>query len=144
MRYKKKKAVRLRGSTTHGWGAKKKHRGAGHRGGRGNAGSGKRADQKKPSIWKEHYFGQIGFHSIKEKGQAVNLQYLEEKTDSLIAVGIMRKEGDFFAIDTERIGCDKLLSKGTVTRKYKIKCKAATEQAVEKVKKMGGEVITSG
>ncbi|MBT7062960.1 50S ribosomal protein L15, partial [Candidatus Woesearchaeota archaeon] len=32
---KQKKSVKQRGSRTHGWGAGKKHRGAGHRGGRG-------------------------------------------------------------------------------------------------------------
>ena len=41
---KRKKNSRQRGEWTHGWGAKKKHRGAGHRGGRGNAGSGKRGE----------------------------------------------------------------------------------------------------
>ena len=50
---RRKKVVKQRGSHTHGWGSKKKHRGAGNRGGRGMAGSGKRADQRKPSILKE-------------------------------------------------------------------------------------------
>ena len=53
---KRKKNSRQRGSHTHGWGAMKKHRGAGNRGGRGAAGSGKRADSKKPSIWTGPYF----------------------------------------------------------------------------------------
>src|SRR3989338_2045713 len=47
---KQKKVVRYRGSHTHGGGAKKKRRGAGNRGGRGMAGSGKRAGQIKPTI----------------------------------------------------------------------------------------------
>ena len=50
MQNKVKKVRKFRGSHTHGYGSKKKHRGAGSRGGRGMAGSGKRADQKKPSI----------------------------------------------------------------------------------------------
>ena len=61
---KRKKVVKYRGSHTHGGGAKKKRRGAGHRGGRGMAGSGKRADQKKPTILKLYgnsYFGKKGF-----------------------------------------------------------------------------------
>ena len=48
----RKKNTRQRGSKTHGCGSMKKRRGAGHRGGRGAAGSGKRGDCKKPSIWK--------------------------------------------------------------------------------------------
>ena len=50
---KRKKNVRQRGHKTHGWGEKKKHRGKGHQGGAGMAGTGKRADSKKPSIWKD-------------------------------------------------------------------------------------------
>ena len=49
---KRKKNSRMRGNTTHGYGSMKKNRGAGNRGGRGMAGSGKRADQKKPTILK--------------------------------------------------------------------------------------------
>ena len=49
---KRKKNTRMRGGTTHGYGSMKKNRGAGNRGGRGNAGSGKRADSKKPKIYK--------------------------------------------------------------------------------------------
>ena len=57
---KRKKATRFRAKTTHGYGSMKKNRGAGNRGGRGMAGSGKRADQKKPTILKlygNEYFG---------------------------------------------------------------------------------------
>ncbi len=48
-----KKNKRQRGLSSHGWGHKKKHRGAGNRGGKGMAGTGKRADTKKPSIINE-------------------------------------------------------------------------------------------
>ena len=51
---KTKKAKGLRGSKTHGWGAKKKHMGSGHRGGFGMAGTGKRADQKKTLMIKKY------------------------------------------------------------------------------------------
>ena len=70
MKSKRKKVNKYRGSQTHGGGAKKKRRGAGNRGGRGMAGSGKRADQKKPSILKEYgnrYFGKRGFRSKNKK-----------------------------------------------------------------------------
>ena len=42
---KTKKVGKYRGSKTHGGGHMKKRRGAGNRGGRGMAGTGKRADQ---------------------------------------------------------------------------------------------------
>src|SRR3989338_2684643 len=80
---KRKKNTRQRGKTTHGWGARKKHRGAGNRGGRGMAGSGKRADQKKPSILKEYgntYFGKFGFkipQKIKKQIKEINISTIE-------------------------------------------------------------------
>ena len=49
---KRKKNTRMRAHTTHGWGSMKKRRGAGNRGGRGMAGTGKRAAQKKQTILK--------------------------------------------------------------------------------------------
>ena len=71
---KRKKNTRMRGNTTHGWGSMKKRRGAGNRGGRGNAGTGKRADQKKPTILKLYgnsYFGKHGFKNQRRVGKKV-------------------------------------------------------------------------
>ena len=44
-RKEKRKSNKMRARTTHGWGSMKKHRGAGNRGGRGNAGSTKQRAQ---------------------------------------------------------------------------------------------------
>ena len=68
---KSKKKLKYRGSKTHGCGSMKKRRGAGHRGGRGAAGSGKRGDAKKPSIWGGTYFGKHGFHSRFKKPNTI-------------------------------------------------------------------------
>lgn len=80
---KRKKSERYRGSQTHGGGAKKKRRGAGNRGGRGMAGSGKRADQKKPTILKNYgnsYFGKRGFSSKSKKViKPITIQTIETK-----------------------------------------------------------------
>ena len=138
---KRKKVSRMRGSMTHGWGAKKKHRGAGNRGGKGMAGSGKRSDSKKPSIWKEKYFGKYGFVSknttdIKE----VNINYLEENIFKF-PNEIINKENGLFSIDLKKLGFNKLLSTGKVTNKYKIKVTYASKKAIEKIKSNGGEVI---
>ncbi|MDP1728874.1 MAG: 50S ribosomal protein L15, partial [archaeon] len=79
--HKRQKSSRMRGAkTTHGFGAKKKHRGSGNRGGFGMAGSGKRADQKKPTIFKLYgssYFGKHGFTSHTTiKVKAINVGML--------------------------------------------------------------------
>ena len=142
---KRKKSVRYRGETTHGCGSMKKRRGAGNRGGRGMAGSGKKADQKKPCIWKDKkYFGKHGF---KKKGMKIditeiNIMLLEEKIASLEKAGKVSKESDVYVIDLEKLGYNKLLGGGKPSKKLKITVPYASKGAIEKVKGAGGEVIT--
>lgn len=142
---KRKKSSRQRGGTTHGWGSMKKHRGAGNRGGRGMAGSGKKADQLKPSLWKnKKYFGKYGFKKkgIKIEISPINILLLEEKIASLEAAGKVSKENDVYVVDLEKIGYNKLLGSGKATKKFKITVPYASKGAVEKIKSAGGEVIT--
>lgn len=132
---KRTKFSRQRASHTHGYGGKKKHRGAGSRGGRGLAGTGKRGDQKKPSFWKDKkYFGKYGFKKkgIKKDIKAVNLDYIEENINLFLKEGI---------VDLKQLGYNKLLGRGNVKSKLKIKVESASAKAIEKVKKTGGEVI---
>lgn len=139
---KRKKVVKYRGSKTHGGGSMKKRRGAGNRGGRGAAGSGKRADTKKPSIWKEKYFGKHGFKSKSAKSiNPTNIEYLEANIHKLVSKEQASKENDFFSVDLEKVGFNKLLGTGKVTNKYKVKVSYASENAIEKIKSNGGEVI---
>ena len=140
---KRKKNTRFRGHTTHGWGSMKKHRGKGHQGGAGMAGSGKRADSKKPSIWKERYFGKFGFVSKtpKVKIKAVNISFIEQHADRLISGNLITKENGFYEVELEKLGFNKLLGDGGVSMKFKIKAPYASKTAIEKVKEAGGEVI---
>ncbi|MDP3765080.1 MAG: uL15 family ribosomal protein [Nanoarchaeota archaeon] len=141
---KRKKNTRQRGHKTHGWGAKKKHRGKGHQGGAGMAGTGKRADSKKPSIWKDlDYFGKHGFVSKtpKVKIDAVNISYIEEHFDKLLSRNLVKKENGFYFIELDKLGFNKLLGDGRVSMKFKIKTPYASRIAIEKVKEAGGEVI---
>jgi len=141
---KKKKVIKYRGSKTHGCGSMKKRRGAGNRGGRGNAGTGKRGDCKKPVIWKNtKYFGVHGFKNSKNTHESVNLCYLENSADTLFSKGMIKKEGEYYIVDLDSLGYSKLLSKGVITKKFKIKCDSATAKAMEKVKNLGGTVIVS-
>ena len=109
--HKRKKLIRQRGSKTHGWGAMKKHRGAGNRGGRGMAGSGKRADQMKTWIIKKYgldnYFGKHGFNipkKIKQIDNTINIKDLPNKDE----------------INLTEMGYTKLLSKGNINKKIKV------------------------
>lgn len=139
----RKKNTRQRGSKTHGWGAKKKHRGQGHRGGRGMAGTGKRADTKKPSYWKERYFGKQGFVSKtpKVKINPINISFIEQHIYKFLSKDLIKKEDSFYSLELEKLGFNKLLGDGRVSMKFRIKTPYASKTAIEKVKQAGGEVI---
>ena len=137
-----KKIVRRRGSHTHGWGSMKKHRGAGNRGGRGLAGTGKRGDAKKPSVWKKVWFGKHGFvNATNKKIVVMNIQQLEQQLEQLVEKKVAVQEGEVFTIDLSKMGVHKLLGDGTITKKMKIKASFASQKATERIKKAGGEVI---
>lgn len=141
---KRKKNTRQRGHKTHGWGSKKKHRGKGHHGGAGMAGTGKRADSKKPSIWKdENYFGKHGFISKtpKVKINAVNIGFIEQHLNRFLSQNLIKKEDGSYSFELENLGFNKLLGDGKISMKFKIKTPYASKTAIEKVKEAGGEVI---
>ncbi len=144
--HKRKKNVRQRGSKTHGWGAMKKHRGAGNRGGRGMAGTGKRADTIKPSIWKKPYFGRRGFYNPASKLKSVGvitIKDIEDKIDCWKKKGLIREEKDTIVIELSKLGFAKLLSTGKVTKKLKIIVSYTSKNALKKIKEGGGEVVIS-
>lgn len=123
---KRKKNTRHRGSHTASRGAKKKARGSGHRGGVGNAGSGKRGDQKKDLI--NHPFGKD--KTLRKKVvrdlKTINLRQIQESFDT-------KKE--------VILNGYKILSAGEVKTKLQIKADAASKSAIDKVKKAGGDII---
>tara|TARA_Y100000034_G_scaffold48941_1_gene60517 strand:+ start:128 stop:589 length:462 start_codon:yes stop_codon:yes gene_type:complete len=142
---KDKKAKKYRGSHTHGGGSKKKRRGAGNRGGRGMAGSGKRADQKKPSIIKKYgntYFGKKGFSSKRNAKitKAINIQTIENKLYNWLKKGTLKKENDMINIDLKKMGYNKLLGSGKIKNKFNIEVEYASKRAIEKIEKSGGKI----
>lgn len=145
--YKKRKNKKMRAETTHGYGAMKKHRGAGNRGGKGMAGSGKRADQKKPSIIKQFglstYFGKRGFkrpQGIKADVTVTNLDFLDAHLEQYLAKGQVTKEGDSFVVDLEKLGFQKLLGRGKLTHKIKISAPSLSASAIKKIEEAGGQI----
>lgn len=142
---KRKKNVRQRGTHTHGWGSKKKHRGAGNRGGRGMAGTGKRADHKKSKIinlYGNTYFGKKGFTSKSgKKIKAINLKILEQKLDNYISKGLIKKENDTYILNTKDLGYNKVLANGKLTKKFKITSDSFSKKAITRIQEAGGEII---
>ena len=115
---------------THGRG-KKAGRGAGLRGGRGNAGLMKHRHTYMTKYMPDH-FGRRGFkrpQSVVKKDKTINVGQLEE---------VFPGKND---IDLEKEGFDKLLGGGSLNKKMKVKVNSASEKAVEKIKGKGGEII---
>ena len=87
---KQKKSKRQRGNTTYGHGARKKWKGSGHKGGKGMAGTGKRADHKKTLIIKLYgnkYFGKQGITSKgtkKDIRKRMNIDFVEKNYEMLV------------------------------------------------------------
>ncbi len=139
--HRRKKVTKYRGHVTHGGGSRKKRRGAGSRGGRGNAGTGKRAGHKKFSVG--NILGREGFVPRRTvvKVKAINLSYFtSERLDQLVASGKAEKEGKLIVIDLNKLGYNKLLGTGRVPAHLKFIVSQSSAQAAKKVKEAGGEV----
>jgi large subunit ribosomal protein L15 len=124
---KRKKQTRMHGTHTHKRGFKKKARGKGHRGGVGNAGTGKKADQKKTKVTKLYggnYFGKSKTWRkiLPVRLEVINLSDLSKKLNA-------RKE-----IVLENY---KILGNGSLTQKVKIKAHSASNSAIAKIKSSG-------
>jgi large subunit ribosomal protein L15 len=138
--HKRTKSSRMQGHKrgTHGWGSRKSHRKSGHRGGKGLAGTGKRADHKKTlilNLYGNKYFGKQGVTSrgtAKDTRKRINLGTIEKNLQSF-----GKKVGDKWEINLLDY---KILGTGEVKNKLVIKCLEASKSAVEKVKKAGGEI----
>ncbi|MBI4451743.1 uL15 family ribosomal protein [Candidatus Woesearchaeota archaeon] len=139
MLHKRKRVTRLRGSRNHGWG--RMHRNSGQRGGAGNAGSGKRADAKKPS-YADRAFGKHGF---KQKGptsasECITLRDIEDRATHWVASKQAKTEQGKTAINLTALGYTKLLATGKLTKPFLLTISSAAPAAVEKVKAAGGDV----
>jgi large subunit ribosomal protein L15 len=139
--HKRKKVSRMHGRNmgTHGWGSRKKHKKSGHRGGTGMGGTGKRGDSKITLITKLYgntYFGKQGITSRKTKRdtrQRINLQQIEKNLEKY-----GKKTTKGWEINLEKY---KILGKGEIKEKMIITAFEASQSALKKVQKSGGEII---
>ena len=132
---------KMRGSRTHGRG-KKHGRGAGDRGGTGNAGLHKHKFKSMVKYEPDH-FGHHGFrrHAQIREVEAINLEQLTARVPELEAQGHAKKAAAGYELDLTAAGIDKLLGGGRVAAAFTIKVAAASEQAKAKVQEAGGQVL---
>lgn len=129
------------GSRTHGRGFKA-GRGAGKRGGRGNAGLHKHKYIKTVKNFPDH-FGRHGFKrplTVVGSKITINLFNLDEKIDELIREGKLKKVKNNYEINLDELGYDKLLGSGAITKQVNVTIREATEKAMAKIKQAGGKV----
>ena len=137
----RRKALKT-GSRTRGRGHKK-GRGAGLRGGRGNAGCHKTKRimyERVGRVWGAHGFKRP--QTVVMANNAINLKVIEESAAEWVDQGNASKKGKIVSIDLKKMGYDKLLGTGVPSQAYKITISAASAKAVEKVEAAGGEIIS--
>jgi len=129
------------GSRTHGRG-KKAGRGAGKRGGRGNAGLHKHKYIKTVKYLPDH-FGRHGFkrpQSVVGTKITINLFALDEKLDKFIKEGKVKKVKNYYELNLDELGFDKILGSGIITKPVTVAVKEATKKAISKIESAGGKV----
>ena len=141
------KKRRQRGSRTHGGGTHKNRRGAGHRGGRGNAG------RDKHEFHNHEPLGKSGFkrpQKTRRDVETVNLRELDEDVAILVDDGVAETSDDGYAIDARDLVDDgheadvvKILGAGQVYNELEVVADAFSESATEAIAAAGGEAVLS-
>lgn len=142
-----KKSRKYRGSRTHGWGRVGQHRSSGSSGGRGRTGL-----HKHKWSWVMKYaedtngypfYGKHGFEqpkAIVAARLAVNVGELDAMLEELVAKGLVQVIEGKYVIDLPKLGFNKLLGRGKVTKPMVIRAVRVSRKAEEKVRAAGGSV----
>jgi len=141
------KKKRQRGSRTHGGGTHKNRRGAGHRGGRGDAGRDKHEKHLHPPI------GKSGFKRPQKTQQEVlevDVRTLDEDAALLAAEGVAEETDGGYEIDARDVVDDgyeadvvKVLGAGQVRNELTVVADAFSAGAREKIEAAGGTTTLS-
>lgn len=144
---KRDKRSRLRGYRGGGYGARKKHRGKGSKGGKGMAGSGKKSGTKRIHLLKycKGYLGAKGkgFTSINEKKKRklieINLGEIGKRINEFEKKGMAKVTDEGLELNLDGY---KVLSSGALKQKLIIKASKFSENAKEKLISSGSKIIS--
>ena len=141
-----KKTRRQRGGRSMGWGIVRDHKGAGMRGGVGNAGVTQhhwiRTVIEEKTTGKK-IIGKYGFkrpQQFMQKYSTINVSHISESIDSLVTDGKANLEGDVYHLNLKDLGVTKLLAQGNVHKKINVTVERATQRAISKIEAAGGTV----
>ena len=143
MQRKRSKRSRIRGRRTCGYGARKKHRGKGSKGGKGLAGTGKKAGHKRTYLLRYGIkaLGKRGFKSEKQKKgkeKVINLREINENVEKWLASGKAKETEEGIEIELKGF---KVLSQGSLDRPLIIKASKFSSKAREKIERVGGKAL---
>lgn len=133
---------KFRGSRTHGRG-KKAGRGAGKRGGKGNAGLHKHKVQYMLKYMPDH-FGRHGFKRPQKMVSAkitMNVGDLEQILEVMKTQGTAVEKDGKITVDLTALGIDKLLGNGQVSTPFEVLVSETTVLAKAKVEEAGGHIV---
>ncbi|MCK4883704.1 MAG: uL15 family ribosomal protein [Candidatus Diapherotrites archaeon] len=136
-----RKIRKQRGSRLCGKGDTKHHRGAGCRGGHGNAGSHKHKftffiKHKKNHFSKKHQ------RKISDWVKIVNIGTIDQSINRLVETGKVTQEKGFFVVDANALGVEKILGSGKVLNKIKLISGNVSKKAAEKIVAAKGQVVS--
>ena len=90
------------------------------------------------------HFGKLGFKrpaSVVSKMRAINLNDLDTQVESFLKQKLAEKEKDAIKINLAKIGFDKLLGTGKISRPIIVEAKSFSKSAIEKLEAVGGKAV---
>ena len=141
MPHKLRKVRKKRGSRTHGYGQIGQHR----KGSKGERKAGRHKHGWTYVIkYEPEYFGKKGFTSLKERSRKINIinvGELDELVDRLAVEKRLERKGKNFFLDLEKLGYDKLLGMGKITKPMLVKVASYSEAAAKKIEEAAGQIL---
>ncbi len=138
----KQRTKKFRGKRTFGGGTHKNRRGGGSRGGRGNAGTCKHHFVR--SMQRGLSFGKHGFKRplcTETDKVIVNIGELDEAIEQLVTDKIAEKKGNEYHIDLAKLGIEKVLGSGSVSKSLFITASEFSSVARRKIEEAKGNAI---
>jgi len=94
--------------------------------------------------YEPEYFGKKGFTSLKERSlkiNIINVGELDELVDRLAVEKRLERKGKKSFLDLEKLGYDKLLGMGKITKPMLVKVASYSEAAVKKIEEAAGQIL---
>ncbi|MHA1338676.1 MAG: uL15 family ribosomal protein [Promethearchaeota archaeon] len=156
----RKRIRKLRGSRSHGYGNCQGRRKAGRKGGHGLTTGWKKhkksyylkqkslgfpTDKFGKNVVSPWIHGKHGFQRpLKIRRiyavNPINIGNVDALIDKWVEKGLAKKSGNEYTVDLGKIGYNKLLARGKITKKINITVERASIYAVEEVQNAGGSV----